>query len=363
MKDILEYTNDELEILSNEELENLLEIASQKESLYNIKQLVNKRLMNALYGALGNTAFPLFNQDMAAAITGNGRFFIQNLARFVEKSLQELHPASKPYIIYGDTDSIYYHIEPLMNIIIKNNPDQNIDFYVDKADEIEKKILQPVIQNAIDDFCSKLNAFNPSVIGAEREIISDSAIFVQKKKYFARVRDSEGVRYPEESPYIKIMGLDIIKSSTPKWAQKKLKEAIPLFLDSSESECRKWIQDLKKEFSSVDLLDICSVSGVTSLDYNLGGKGIPIGSRAALVHNKYIKENNLSNKIDNIQPGDKTKRLFLKDGNPFNSNIIAFTNDQFISEVKGWVDYDEIFYKNFLRPLDNMASAIKCSFP
>lgn len=58
------------------------------------------------YGSLANKYFPLFNEAMAAAITGNGRFFIQKTANMVEESLQKLNPSQKPYIVYGDTDSV-----------------------------------------------------------------------------------------------------------------------------------------------------------------------------------------------------------------------------------------------------------------
>lgn len=105
MKDPLEYSEDELHQLSDEELNRLLDDSNNKESLYNTKQLVEKTLINSLYGALANKWFPLFNEEMAAAITGNGRFFIQKLANYIEESLQKMLPQEKPYIVYGDTDS------------------------------------------------------------------------------------------------------------------------------------------------------------------------------------------------------------------------------------------------------------------
>lgn len=359
MKDVLDYTEDELRSMSNDELKELQKEARMKESLFNIKQLVNKRLMNALYGALGNAAFPLFNEHMAAAITGNGRFFIQTLAKYFEEALQRIHPNKTPYLIYGDTDSIYYTIAPLMDKVYEAFPGKEIDFYVDKANEIEQKLLQPVIKKAVGDFCTKLNAYNPSVIWAEREIIADTAVFVAKKKYFARVRDSEGVRYPSDDPYIKVMGLELIKSSTPKWSQKKLKESIPIFLDSSEPDAKRWVNDSKTEFIKTDPADLASVSSVSNIDYNLKtDKGIPIGSRSALVFNNYIKEKDLVSRFEPIRAGDKTKRLFLTKNNPLNSNIVAFNNDEFISEIKDYIDYDETFFKTFLKPLEIMATAL-----
>jgi len=108
LKNVLEYDENELRNLNIESLNKLLKEAEMMESLYEVKQLVNKRLMNALYGALGNAAFPLFNEKMAAAITGNGRFFIRNLSNFIENRLQSLKPSKIPYIIYNDTDSVYW---------------------------------------------------------------------------------------------------------------------------------------------------------------------------------------------------------------------------------------------------------------
>jgi len=105
MKDPLDYTADELKSLSTDELSKLLLKAESGRALFNTRQLAEKTIINALYGAMGNRWFPLFNEDMAAAITGNGRFFIRKLAKYIEDELQKLLPQNKPYIIYGDTDS------------------------------------------------------------------------------------------------------------------------------------------------------------------------------------------------------------------------------------------------------------------
>lgn len=359
MKDVLEYTKEELQKLSKEELQKLYKLAENGENLYNTQQLVEKLLINSLYGALGNKHFPLFNADIAAAITGNGRYFIQKLANYIEKRLQELLPNNKDYIIYGDTDSVYYHIEPFMNRYQEQNTGLNINEYVNWADNFEKKIIQPVIEQCIKDFADELNAYNKDVIGAEREIISDVSVFTAKKKYYARVRDSEGTRYSENDPYIKVMGLEIIKSSTPTWCKKKLKEAIPIILDKDKESLKKWINNIKQEFRTVDLNTISQVGSVSNINYDLASdKGIPIGARAALVYNNYIKNNNLENVYMPISPGDKCKKLFLVEPNKFKSNIIAFTNDSFVDEIKNCIDYDTNFEKSFINALNLMVDSL-----
>ena len=48
MKDVLDYTEDELRALSIDELRSLQQISANKESLFNTKQLVEKTLINSL---------------------------------------------------------------------------------------------------------------------------------------------------------------------------------------------------------------------------------------------------------------------------------------------------------------------------
>lgn len=360
MKDPLEYTKEELQELPTEVLEQLLATAEYKESFYHTSQLVQKTMINSLYGALANKYFPLFNESMAAAITGNGRFFIQKTANMVEGALQKLNPSQKSYIVYGDTDSFYYQIAPFMERYMAKNPGLSMNEYVDFADNFEKKVIQPIIQKSIDEFAYALNAYNKDKIGCEREIISDRGVFVAKKKYFARVRDSEGTRFPDDAPYIKKMGLEVIKSSTPTWCKKYLQEAIPKILDSSENDLRNWIKEIKHEFTEVDLNEIAAVGGVSSLDYKLSDSSVPIGSRAAIVHNNYVQEHDLTNKFAPIQGGDKCKRLYLVEPNQFNSNIVAFTNELFVDEINKTqcVDYDTQFEKTFMSPLNIMVKPL-----
>lgn len=356
---VLDYTEDELRNLSIPELEVLLKESQAGEQQNTTKQLGLKLIINSLYGAFANKWFPLFNEKVAGAITGNGRFFIRTLGRNIENQLQKMHKLeTDTYMIYSDTDSVYYHIEPFVNMFIEKNPDSSINERTDFADNFEKKVIAPIIRATIEEISHKLNAFNPGVINAAREIIADSAVFVQKKKYFARVRDDEGFRFPEHNPYIKVMGLDIIQAGTPTWSKKKLMGSIEPILDKDEQDLRDWLQQTKSEYLDAPVNDIAQHGGVNNMDYILGEKGIPIGSRSALVHNKYIIDNDLTDVYAPIEPGDKTKRIFLKMPNKFHSNIIAYTNDSFVKEFGDCIDYDTMFEKGFTNALDNMTEAL-----
>lgn len=518
MKEVLLYTEEELRQLSTEELNSLYHDAEQSESLYNTSQLVQKTLINSLYGALANRHFPLFNQDMARAITGNGRYFIKKMSSYIESLLQEKKSIDKTYVLYNDTDSVvgstivststgdlsienlydklngkidilgvdnfvkivsnkvstksfnsskrevedkqikhimkhkvnkrmfkikhlndevivtedhsvivnrngsyldikpadilgtdkivklsgkmnmietsdftiedlgiqeqwvydievddnhnffgnnilvhnsaYFTIEPMLEEHFRDKPDATLEDKVNWADEFYKTCVDTAVQRSIDDLASELNAYNKDVVGAEREIISDTGVFNAKKKYFMRVNDSEGVRY--ETPKMKVMGLEIIRSSTPPFSRKLLKESLNIILDSTPEEMLTWINDVVRvKFIESDLPYISGISGVSNMNYDLEkDKGIPIGARSSLVHNKYIRDNNLLGTFTEIQSGDKTKRLYLLEPNPLNSNIVAYTDDRFIEMFKDYVDYDTNFKKLFVAPLEIMTNAL-----
>jgi len=103
--DVLDYTKEQLEALDTETLLKLYREAEMMQEQKSTGQLTKKVLINGLYGAQANTSFPLFNEKIAQAITGNGRFFIQKTANMIENTLQSKLPSDKKFVIYGDTDS------------------------------------------------------------------------------------------------------------------------------------------------------------------------------------------------------------------------------------------------------------------
>lgn len=265
-------------------------------------------------------------------------------------------------------NSFYYHIEPFVKRWQSKNT-TDLTPTIDFCDMFAEKVIQPIIQESIDDFANEFNIFNKDVVGAKRESISDVSIWVAKKCYLMRVRDSEGTRYPLEHPKIKIMGLQLIKSSTPKFTQDKITKAIDILLDGDERELNRYLEECEKQFRDAPLGEIAGITSVSSLDYDLFGKvPVPIQSRSAILYNEYIKNNNLLSKYNPILPGEKIKRLYLKSPNQFmkykgkivNSDSIAFLQDEFAeSELRKVVDYDMNYEKFFLRPLFIITDALK----
>lgn len=352
--ELLDYTKSDFEKLSNDELEKLLKECEYQEKKYLSFQMSKKILMNSLYGALANKGFSLFNEKIAQAITGNGRFFIQLSAINIEKKLQSILPSEKPYIIYGDTDSNYYQIEPIMDLIIKKHPNKTINEYVDLVAKFEESVVDPVIQESIAEFAEKMNSLDKSAIGAKREIIADSGMWCAKKKYIARVRDAEGVRYPENEPHMKVMGLDLARSAIPQWCKSKMYESLDIILDKSENELKNWINSCKSEFLKQDLKNIAMNGSVSRVDYSLNDKGIPFMCKAGIYYNMYLERNNLQDKYLPIEPDSSVKLMRLTMPNKFGTDLIAYNSDNFEQEFKDCIDYDTQFKKGFMDPLNNM---------
>lgn len=333
------------------------------EQLANTKQMTLKIQINALYGAIAQKYFSLFNESFAAAITMNGRFFIRLMSIRIEEKLQSMILRDQPYDIYNDTDSNYFSIEPFVDKYCK---DKTLEEKIQFSNNFYEKIIDPVVNDSIVEFATYTNAHAPEFIGAEREIIADVGIWTAKKKYTARVRDNEGVRYDIDKPYLKVTGLEIQQGGTAGFAKEHLKKAIPIILDKSDSEIKNWFQEVKDVYLESHIIDKAKTIGVSKLSNPTWGtitngriSSPPFGSKACIASNKFIKENALEEQFPLITPGEKVKILYLQKPNPLKADAFAFTDPRFAEKFKKYLDYDLNFNKFFLSPLENMTNVLK----
>lgn len=249
-------------------------------------------------------------------------------------------------------NSCYVQVPPKICEKLPKDPQLATDI-IDKF--IETKI-QPVINSSSQELGSIFNALDASRISAKREAIASSAVFVAKKRYFMKVIDSEGVRFSE--PYLKTMGIDIVRSSTPAFSKKYLKKSVNIILESTEEELKEWLKNVRSLYLDQNLMDIAKISSVSSSKYKLGvDKSIPINSRAFLVSNHYINSLN-TGEFQPLELGEKVRMLYLREPNPLKSNIFAFNNEKFANVFKDYIDWDTNFNKFFLKPLEIMTDPL-----
>lgn len=250
-------------------------------------------------------------------------------------------------------NSNYYSLSSIKHLIFDENDD--IQTKVNKMDNFIQSVVDPAIKKINDEYARIHNAYDGKQINAEREAIADSGVLVAKKRYFLRVYDMEGVRYDE--PYMKKMGIELIKSSTPKFSKKYLNESLNIILDGNNNDLINWLGNVKALFTNANIIDISKTSSVNKINYTQNDI-IPINSRAAMVYNNYIKNNKLDDQFSYIQAGDKIKMVYLKEPNIFKSNIIGFNSSNFIENYRQYIDWDTNWEKHFLKPLEIMIQAM-----
>ena len=338
-------------------------VPGDKQKLYDIErrisvaenqQMAIKILLNSLYGAMGNKYFRFFDQRIAEAITLSGQLTIRWAEVALNKYLNKVMGTNTDYIIAIDTDSLYVNMGPLVD---KVNPSNPIDF----LDKVASDKLEPVLGKAYDKLYKLMGGINNDMV-MKREAIADRAIWTAKKRYILNVHDNEGVRY--KKPKLKIMGIEAIKSSTPAPCREGLKELFKVMMQGNERENQKAIEQFRTYFKTLPAHEIAFPRGVSNVtDYRSADKiyrkGTPIHVRAALLHNKMVKDLNLSKKYQPIQNGEKIKFCYLKKPNPIKENVIGFM--QYLPEEFGldrYIDYDLQFQKTFLDPIEHIFKAV-----
>jgi DNA polymerase elongation subunit (family B) len=177
------------------------------------------------------------------------------------------------------------------------------------------------------------------------------------------VYNNEGVEYKE--PYVKVMGLEVVKSSTPAVIRGKMKEAINIMLRGTQEDIHKFINNFREEFKKLPVEDISfprGVNGITkySDSLTLYKLGTPIHVKGAILYNNYLNKNGLTKKYQLIQNGDKIKYAYLKMPNTFKDTVISFPN-RLPSELglNDYIDYDMQFNKSFLEPIKSILNSMK----
>jgi len=328
---------------------------------FNNIQMARKIQLNSAYGAIGNEYFRYYKLENAEAITLSGQVSIRWIEDRMNNYLNKiLKTKDEDYVIAVDTDSIYLHLGPLVEVIYKEREKttEGVVGFLNKICEME---FEKYISSSYEALANYVNAYEQKMF-MKRENIADRGIWTAKKRYILNVWDSEGVRYAE--PKLKMMGIEAVKSSTPAPCRTMIKDVLKLIMTKTEDDVINFIDDCRTKFRSLPPEEISFPRTVSNVKkYKsvnaIYEKGTPIHARGALLFNHYVKKNKLTQKYSLINNGEKIKFCYLKRPNPIQENVISFIQ-QFPEELNldKYIDYDLQFEKSFLEPLKIILDSI-----
>jgi len=336
----------------------------EKYAYFHKRQLVQKILLNSLYGVLGLPAFRFYDVDNATAVTTTGQTVIKSTADMANiKYNKELNTPDADSNIYIDTDSVFFSAAPLLD---KRNPtwrDNDQDTIAGFVNEIAEEV-----QDYLNDFYDILSTkiFNVDKdkqrLEIKKEYVAKAGLWVAKKRYILNLFDEEGVRY--EYPKLKVMGVEAVKSSTPEICRTKIKEAIRVIMNESEDDLIKYVADFKEAFKKLSPEEVAfprSCNNLTKFSDSsmIYKKGTPIHVKGALIYNYHLHKHKLEFKYPVIKDSDKIKFLMLKIPNPIKDTVISFSSKiPYEFDLHKYVDYDLQFQKTFTDPLKFILDSI-----
>tara|TARA_S200000501_G_scaffold67316_1_gene58738 strand:- start:17231 stop:19732 length:2502 start_codon:yes stop_codon:yes gene_type:complete len=351
-KKLMKEAEQEYEDTKNPKLKN--DIAK-----YHNFQMARKIQLNSLFGAIGNKWFRFFDERIAEAITLSGQLIIRDTGKVVDEFMNKfMDTEGEVYSFYTDTDSCYVTLDAMVDKHLKGKSRDEIINIIDRFTEDK---LVPAINGRMADLGEYMNVFQPK-IEFKREAISDSAIWVAKKRYAMNVWDNEGVRY--KTPKLKVMGLEIVRSSTPAPIRESLREAVALCLNEGEKELQNFVEESWQSFKKMTPEEMAFPRGCNNIEKyssreTVYTKGTPMHVRGALIYNHLVKTQKIENKYQVIQDGDKIKFLYLKEPNHVRENTVAFNGlmpKEF--DLHRYIDYELMFEKAFLDPLNTIVDSL-----
>jgi DNA polymerase elongation subunit (family B) len=341
----------------------------EKYAFYHKRQLVQKILLNSLYGVLGLPAFRFYDVDNATAVTTTGQTVIKSTADMANiKYNKELGTPDLDSNIYIDTDSVFFSAVPLMDKRFPNWKDEEQVVIAGYVDDIAGE-MQDYLNDFYDIMSEKI--FNVDKdkhrLEIKKEYVAKAGLWIAKKRYAQWIISDNGVPCDK----LDVKGLDVKRSSFPKAFQECMgKVLIDILKGVGEEELTEYVLDFKKNMENRPNSEIAKNTAVKNLKkYMPKGKRVPFTTmkgtpahvKAAIAYNDLITHFKVPFKYGPMVNGDKVKWVYLKD-NPLGLNGLAFTgyNDppEIEKFIETYIDRNKIFERELRFKLQDFYDAI-----
>ena len=251
----------------------------------------------------------------------------------------------KNFCTYVDTDSNYFHAEPLLRHLY---PDFDEMDEGKRDDLLEKMALK--YQDLITEYYDTLarDAFNIQEhrLEMKTECTIRSGFFSGKRRYAQYITKKEGIEVED----IDVKGLDFMKSNFPPLFKKFFNEILnKILFGATRNEIDQEILEFKNSLDTLPLELLGKPTGVKDIKkyierppgagniFTTLKTGAPVNVKAAVRYNDFLKFKGLDKKHSQIVQGDKIKWVYLKD-NPYKIDTMAFLDFDFPEEIRKFVE-------------------------
>jgi len=272
-------------------------------------------------------------------------------------------PEDENYCAYVDTDSNYFHAEPLLR-----HRFPNFDEMSDKEKDTELEKIALEYQDIITDHYNNVakDVFNinqfewfdkPHWLEMKTECVIRSAYFRATRRYAQWITKQEGV----EKETLDIKGLEFQKSNFPPILGKFFNNAlVDVLKGTKQDEIDARVKTFKKQIldGTIPLTDLGNPTSVKQIGKHQGkparkgemlstfnhvenkaGRklGAPAAVKAAIRYNDLLRFWKLDSKYELITNGTKIKWIYLKN-NPYQIEEIAFLDYDMPEKIRTFIE-------------------------
>ena len=272
-------------------------------------------------------------------------------------------PEDTNYCAYVDTDSNYFHAEPLLR-----HRFPNFDEMSDKEKDTELENIALEYQDIITDHYNNVakDVFNinqfewfdkPHWLEMKTECVIRSAYFRATRRYAQWITKQEGV----EKETLDIKGLEFQKSNFPPILGKFFNNAlVDVLKGTKQDEIDARVKTFKKQIldGTIPLTDLGNPTSVKQIGKHQGkparkgemlstfnhvenkaGRklGAPAAVKAAIRYNDLLRFWKLDSKYELITNGTKIKWIYLKN-NPYQIEEIAFLDYDMPKKIRTFIE-------------------------
>ncbi len=251
----------------------------------------------------------------------------------------------KNFCTYVDTDSNYFHAEPLLKHLYPNF----LELPAEEQDDLLEKMAlkyQDLITEYYDTLAREAFNIDKHRLEMKTECTIRSGFFSGKRRYAQYITKKEGIKVED----IDVKGLDFMKSNFPPLFKKFFNGILDKILfGATRNEIDQEILEFKNSLDTLPLELLGKPTGVKDIKkyierppgagniFTTLKTGAPVNVKAAVRYNDFLKFKGLDKKHSQIVAGDKIKWVYLKD-NPYKIDTMGFLDFDFPEEIRIFVE-------------------------